>query len=476
MKTGLGLFPLTFDWAQVSSLTNPLVTPYWANLSIFSSFVFWIWIVLPGLYYRNHWNTAYFPIMTNAIFDAQGNKYSASKVVDKSWRLVEEKYHSYSPVLLPIAFLLNVALSLGSFSAMMVSFILNFKKDVLLPFLRQANHKDIHNQLMSGYKTFHWSVYLASIVAGLAMGFAYCEGWSHELQIRASGYIVSLIICGCLFIPLALVESRSSYLLNLTPFFEIVAAFWKPGEPMNMLYFIIFGYSILQHAMHSTQCAKIGHYMKIPPRLSLAVVFASGIWSSLINSSIVGWILYHIDDICTPDAANHMNCRTTQTSFNTHLVWGLVGSHVFAPGGRYDFELWFFLVGALLAIAVWLARRWKPENGFFKTLDPTLLMGGAANIPAVTGYNFSSWFVVGFIFNFWVHRRYRAWWKKYNLVLAIALDCGVAIAAILIYFCVVYTGASDSFSWWDTTVASSGCDSKGCSHLPISQLSPPSGW
>ena len=51
--------------------------------------------------------------------------------------------------------------------------------------------------------------------------------------------------------------------------------------------------------------------------------------------------------------------------------------------------------------------------------------------------------VVAGIFNFYIHRRFVEWWRKYNLVMAIGLDCGLAIAAIIIYFCVVYTGASE---------------------------------
>lgn len=86
-------------------------------------------------------------------------------------------------------------------------------------------------------------------------------------------------------------------------------------------------------------------------------------------------------------------------------------------------------------------------------------------IPGVTGYNFSTWFVTAAIFNYFIHRKYTSWWRKYNLVSSIALDSGVAIAAILIYFCVVYTGGSKNYKWWGTEVALKGCDAKGCPHL-----------
>lgn len=100
-----------------------------------------------------------------------------------------------------------------------------------------------------------------------------------------------------------------------------------------------------------------------------------------------------------------------------------------------------------------------------KRFDPILFFGGAANIPGVTGYNFSTWFFTAAIFNYFIHRKYTAWWRKYNLVSSVALDSGVAIAAILIYFCVVYTGGSKNYSWWATNVSKQGCDNKGCPHL-----------
>lgn len=59
--------------------------------------------------------------------------------------------------------------------------------------------------------------------------------------------------------------------------------------------------------------------------------------------------------------------------------------------------------------------------------------------------------------------------------MAVGLDCGVAIAAIIIYFCVVYTGGSDGFSWWGTEVSKKGCDHTGCPHL-TSKITPPEGW
>ena len=39
--------------------------------------------------------------------------------------------------------------------------------------------------------------------------------------------------------------------------------------------------------------------------------------------------------------------------------------------------------------------------------------------------------IVGWIFMVFIRKRYLPWWVKYNYVLTSALDCGVAIAAIV---------------------------------------------
>jgi hypothetical protein len=58
-----------------------------------------------------------------------------------------------------------------------------------------------------------------------------------------------------------------------------------------------------------------------------------------------------------------------------------------------------------------------------------------------------TWTLVGFIFNYVIKRRWNAWWKKYNYVLSAALDSGVAICAIIIFF--AFQNSEIHFpQWW----------------------------
>lgn len=50
---GMGLFPVTFDWSQISWISNPMMSPWWAGAQIFTGFVILYGIILPCLYYTN---------------------------------------------------------------------------------------------------------------------------------------------------------------------------------------------------------------------------------------------------------------------------------------------------------------------------------------------------------------------------------------------------------------------------------------
>lgn len=271
VKTGLGLFPLTFDWTQITSLSNPLCTPFWSVASVFVSFVFWIWIIMPALYYQNKWQVGHFPIMTSSIYDIKGKAYNTAKVVNKEYALDLAKFKNYSPVMLPIAFLMNVALGLAAFASMVISFIFRFKSDVIEPLRNPTT--DVHNQALSKYKSFPWWIYPIVGAVGLGFGFAFFEGFDSDTQLRADGYIVSMIIAACLFLPLALIESRSNFEVSLAPFFQVISAFWLKGQPIALMYFYMSGFATMQHAMHCSQGAKIAHYMKVPPRTAMTVLF-----------------------------------------------------------------------------------------------------------------------------------------------------------------------------------------------------------
>ena len=69
-------------------------------------------------------------------------------------------------------------------------------------------------------------------------------------------------------------------------------------------------------------------------------------------------------------------------------------------------------------------QRRRPDSWAKYVSTPVVLLG-VSYIPPATGINYSSWFAVGFVFEFIIRKRNFAWWSKYNYVTGAALDCGL---------------------------------------------------
>lgn len=112
----------------------------------------------------------------------------------------------------------------------------------------------------------------------------------------------------------------------------------------------------------------------------------------------------------------------------------------------------------MVTVLVWLAwRRWP--NSFLAKVNIPLLFNSAGWIPSATTSMYSLTFILGFLFNFVIRRKYFAWWKRYNYLLQAAMDTGVAIAIIIIFFGLTYNGIK--LNWALNTVGTTNMDAKG---------------
>lgn len=70
-------------------------------------------------------------------------------------------------------------------------------------------------------------------------------------------------------------------------------------------------------------------------------------------------------------------------------------------------------------------------------------------VPEVSGLNYSSWVLCGFIFNYIIRRFRFRWWLRYNYILSAALDAGTATSMITIFFTLTIpkTGGIQP-NWW----------------------------
>ena len=68
-------------------------------------------------------------------------------------------------------------------------------------------------------------------------------------------------------------------------------------------------------------------------------------------------------------------------------------------------------------------------------------------LPPATPLSFSSWAIVGLIFNYWIRKRWNGWWSNYNYITAAALDSGLIICTIVIFLAITLPNVTAP-QWW----------------------------
>ena len=77
---------------------------------------------------------------------------------------------------------------------------------------------------------------------------------------------------------------------------------------------------------------------------------------------------------------------------------GLVGpTRQFGPSGVYNYFMFAMLIGALAPIPFWLWQRRFPDTRL-KFINLPVLLNGPTLAPPANGINYTSFFIVGFIF------------------------------------------------------------------------------
>ncbi|KLO10280.1 OPT oligopeptide transporter [Schizopora paradoxa] len=455
-SSGMGMSLITFDWAQIAYIGSPLATPWWAEANVAAGFVFFFWFLTPVLYYTNTWFSAYMPISSRGSFDNTGAAYNVSQILNADSTINLQKYHNYSPLFLSTTFAISYGLSFASITATLTHTFLYFRKQIWTQ-SRKAMHEqpDIHARLMSGYRQVPEWWYGCVFLSMFVFGVVSIEVWPTQFPVWA--FIVALIIAFVYVIPIGMIQAITNQQIGLNVITELIIGYMLPGRPVAMMMFKTWGYITMAQALTFTSDFKLGHYMKIAPRPMFWGQVIATILAGTVQLGVQSWMFTNVEDMCSPSQKDGFICPGTEVFGTASIIWGVIGPGLqFSKGQVYYPLVFFFLIGALLPMLGYLLNR-KYPNSFMKYVNFPVIFSGTAFIPPATAVNYVPWAIVGFIFQYVIRRRHFSWWTKYNYVLSAALDSGVAISVIIIFFCLEYPkngsiGAESVQKWWGNTV------------------------
>lgn len=465
MNSGLGLLPLSLDWTQINYAGTPLTTPFYITCNAFAVVVFFYLFLSPILYYANVWQSAYLPLLSSSTFDNTGASYNVSKVVDENLDFVLAKYQEYSPMYISMSYSLTYGLSFAAVTAVIVHTYLYNGSEIWAKFKNsRSGGEDIHKRLMNVYTEVPdwWYGVLTVIVMGL--GILVVKYWETGLPVW--GFIV---VCGgmgmLMIVPEGILEGTTNQRIYLNIITELIAGYAWPGEPIANMMVKCFGYNTVKHGMDFAQDLKLGQYMKIPPRVLFVGQIYSSVLATAVQTGVLRWMMGNIPDLCAADNTQRFTCQGSKVYYNASLIWGTIGpQRMFQAGQVYSSLMYFFLIGPVVTVLVYALYRRYP-NSWLRFVNVPIFFNAAGNIPPANTTQYSLWFIVGFVFNYKIRKNAFQWWKRYNYLLQAAMDTGTAIATVLIFFALSYTGTT--LTWWGNTVGSDTDDSNSVPWLTV---------
>ncbi|EAU81526.2 hypothetical protein CC1G_10984 [Coprinopsis cinerea okayama7 len=423
VNTGLGMSVLTFDWSMIAFVGSPLVTPWWSEMNTAVAFIVVFWIICPIIYFTNTWETSFFPISDYYSFDNTGGLYDATAILTDGV-FDQAKYSAYSPVFMSSSLALAYGVAFAAFPAIFVHTFLWFRKDILRRFRSSLkDERDVHSRLMQYYPEVPgWWYAVVGVISFVFMVIALEVNPASQLPIW--GLFLACGIGMILALPLAMLQAITNQSIPTQVMAELIIGYILPGRPMANMVFKGIMFSTGQQAVQFAGDLKLGHYMKIPPRLMFTLQMVAATISCFLVTGMQTWMLTHIPDVCTPQQKDG-----------------------FSPGAMYSGLLWFFLIGFVLPIPCYFLARRYPLS-FWRYINIPVAFAGLGAMPPASGINYISWALVGFIFNYVIRKYHFRWWMRYNYILSAALDAGVAFAMIVIFFTLSMPKGGIELNWW----------------------------
>ncbi|KAH8120611.1 glutathione transporter [Phellopilus nigrolimitatus] len=466
-QTGLGMGFLTFDWSMISYIGSPLVIPWWAQVNSIVGFLIFFWFIAPILYYKNVFYAKYLPMSAPLSFDNTGMVYDANSVIQDG-AFNEDLYKAYSPLYMPITFVLSYGSTFASFTAVVVHTYLWYRRDLVLLVRKSLkDNRDVHSRLMSIYPEVPQTWYAIMGLVAFALSIVTIHVWDTKLPVW--GLLVALIVALVLLVPVGVIRAITNQTVAVQVLAELLVGYMLPGRPVAMMIFKTFSFISMSQALYFVSDLKLGHYMKIPPRLMFIAQVVATVECVVVVVFVQSWMFSNIPDLCSPDQVHHFTCPSTSTFATASVVWGGIGpARLFSQGGLYYPLTYFFLIGAILPIPFYYLAKRFPLS-FWRYVNVPVILSGLSVLPPATGINFSSWFMFGAFFQYFMRRFHFRWWMRFNYILSAALDSGVAIAIIIIFFAVQFPKGGFELNWWGNTVWSNTADYDGTPFITLEE-------
>ncbi|KAK0725295.1 oligopeptide transporter 6 [Lasiosphaeris hirsuta] len=459
---GFGMLDISLDW-NYASFWQPLYTPLWANASQIGGAAVAVWLIYPIMYFTNTLNALNYPPMSSGTFDDQGQKYNISRILTPQYTLNQTAMDEYSLPHWSISYAMYFFWGFACSTGAIVYSALWYGKDSWVAVSeswkgRRSDYNDPYLKLMSRTaRVPHWW-YLTLLAVSLALSLGCLYG--AEIGLPWWGFILTCIVSVICTFPNGILWGVANMQVGMAFISELMAGGLFPGNPAAVLACMTYGRQILEQNLNLISDYKFGFYMKVPEK----EMFWAQVYGTLLGPFVNYGVMRMIIDYIGADTLKGIiknpgwYALKTRNYYSISVLWGILGPKVFfSAGSEYAWMYWAFLLGPALVVIVYVVHRFKPEWELETRCNPVVIMYGAVAFPVYQTVNLFTSGSLALFFMGYMLRYHGAWFRKYNYLLGVGLDCGSQIASTVVMFGINLPAATMPFWWGNDELAVDRC-------------------
>lgn len=279
----------------------------------FGMFLVSFFIIVP-LFYKNIWSTSFLPLNTPNVYDNTGQPYVVDGILNADYSLNATAYEEYSPPYLGVSYATIYMFFFAAYTASIVHVALYNRREItdgfraVISLSRGARDDldDVHNRLMKQYKECPEWWYLALLVVAFILAVVSSEIYDTGMPVW--GIVLAIIFAFTLQIPLGIIVAMTNSEITLNVIAELIGGYALGGKPVANMLFKTYGYIATAQSIQFAADLKLGHYLKIPPRLTFAAQLAATVVCVFVSIGVNDWQLGNIKGICTTDQPDNWTC------------------------------------------------------------------------------------------------------------------------------------------------------------------------
>ncbi|KAF2028258.1 OPT superfamily oligopeptide transporter [Setomelanomma holmii] len=403
---GMGFMNLSLDWSNLNwNGSSVMITPFWTQVILFLAFAF------------NCWHG----LMSNSLLTANGTKYPTLQIINPDFSLNQTAYEEHGPVYMGLQNIWATFFSYAKLPSAFVwmatfgasSIIATLKKNKIARQARKeaanqqsangASAPNTHHQytdrlnvLQRSYKEVPACRFGLLFVVGAVIIFAIVG--AGQLFVPVWTVIVGLATGVVVVVPLGYLYAISNYQVAIGDFNELMYGYMvqtKAGaghhHPCGPSVYGSIASDAWYRAQYMLQDQRIGHYMHIPPHIS-------------INYGVIRW---------TGQALVSANTLGVQ--------YAIIGPKRMFSQAIFRSLPYASLFRALSPLVLYALHRAFPRSKLkFHLWNTTIFFSGMAVFYGNISTGYFSAFVGGFVAMYWIFRHHFKIWKRYNYIVAAA--------------------------------------------------------